>query len=381
MFLHNGIKNQYETMKSYLQGDTPDNIKKVTSILEKIMNDTNAQIYAMAEEKDAPGNMGTTVSAFFICQGKGFIIHVGDSRIYLLRKGYIHQMTEDHSMVHQFLKEGKLEEEELELTPFKNMLTRAIGIFPQVEVDAFHFNIIPGDQFLICSDGLHGYFEKDSDIAEILSTYAKDEKPKQFIKFAKEAGGRDNITAVCVEITSPGQTAEEEVSAELFEFSMNTLKSVPLYKDLEYKELVRIYNITKVKKFAAGQMVLKEGEKAGKLFIILSGKVEVSHYNKPYKIMKDGTHFAEMSLIDNQPASLSVKTLQETTFLIIQREDFLQLLQSDSVLAAKLLWRFLFVISYRLRDMTEKYAELKQAYDELQSKQIETPIVLVPESD
>ena len=108
--------------------------------------------------------MGTTISALLVVGDRGFIAHVGDSRVYLLRQSQVIQLTEDHSLINELIRRGKVTKENLARSPYsayKNAVTRAVGVYETVQVDTIDFDVLPGDQFLICSDGLHTYLDDD----------------------------------------------------------------------------------------------------------------------------------------------------------------------------------------------------------------------------
>jgi len=115
--------------------------------------------------------MGTTTSALLIAGDRGFIAHVGDSRVYMLRSGQVVQLTEDHSLMNELIRRGKITKEGFDESPYKqykNAVTRAVGVYETVQGDTIDFEILPGDQFLICSDGLHAYLD-DAKIIELLA--------------------------------------------------------------------------------------------------------------------------------------------------------------------------------------------------------------------
>jgi PPM family protein phosphatase len=140
--------------------------------------------------------MGTTLTAVMIEGRRAHIAHVGDSRAYLLREGSFSQLTNDHTLVQRLIDEGRLTREEAARHPQRSVITRAIGVEAEVEVDAMALELEPGDVMLLCSDGLTGPVEDDA----ILSLLSTDEPigdvADALIEAANEAGGPDNITAV-----------------------------------------------------------------------------------------------------------------------------------------------------------------------------------------
>src|SRR5205807_2819087 len=140
--------------------------------------------------------MGTTLTVAYLDDSELSIAHVGDSRAYLFRDGSLKRLTQDHSLVDELVRRGKLTEEQAAEHPQRSIITRALGPEPTVEVDTFTYSMRPGDVLLLCSDGLTSMVPEQR-IAEILAG-GDGMKPlaDQLIDEANAAGGRDNITVV-----------------------------------------------------------------------------------------------------------------------------------------------------------------------------------------
>ena len=187
-----------------LEGKTPS-----VAALSGAIEEVNRQIYHQQEHDDALTGMGTTLSVLWMSDNFVYIGHVGDSRVYLLRDGEFKQMTLDHSLVEQLVREGVLTEEEAQNHPMRNIITRAVGVDREVSVDV---SVIEKKQYadktlLLCSDGLSNYID-----APALAPLRREHPDcadfvKTLIDEANRAGGSDNITAVAVELDKP----EEEV--------------------------------------------------------------------------------------------------------------------------------------------------------------------------
>jgi protein phosphatase len=141
--------------------------------------------------------MSTTISSLLIVGEYGVIAQVGDSRVYRVRDGQAKQLTEDHTLVNYKLKQGLITEAEAKTMKGKNVITRAVGHKDYVEVDTRETDVRPGDVFLLCSDGLHGYL-KDGEVERILGEGPVDDAASRFIAMANDRGGKDNITVVLV---------------------------------------------------------------------------------------------------------------------------------------------------------------------------------------
>lgn len=175
-----------------LEGKTPS-----VAALSGAIEEVNRQIYHQQEHDDALTGMGTTLSVLWMSDNFVYIGHVGDSRVYLLRDGEFKQMTLDHSLVEQLLREGVLTEEEAQNHPMRNIITRAIGTDESVEVDVVVEERRKGDLWLACSDGLHGLVD-DRQMRDALRQYAPEKAADVLLKAALDAGGRDNVTLVIV---------------------------------------------------------------------------------------------------------------------------------------------------------------------------------------
>lgn len=175
-----------------LEGKTPS-----VATLSGAIEEVNRQIYHQQEHDDALTGMGTTLSVLWMSDNFVYIGHVGDSRVYLLRDGEFKQMTLDHSLVEQLVREGVLTEKEAQNHPMRNIITRAIGTDESVEVDVVVEERRKGDLWLACSDGLHGLVD-DRQMRDALRQYAPEKAADVLLKAALDAGGRDNVTLVIV---------------------------------------------------------------------------------------------------------------------------------------------------------------------------------------
>ena len=175
-----------------LEGKTPS-----VAALSGAIEEVNRQIYHQQEHDDALTGMGTTLSVLWMSDNFVYIGHVGDSRVYLLRDGEFKQMTLDHSLVEQLVREGVLTEEETQNHPMRNIITGAIGTDESVEVDVVVEERRKGDLWLACYDGLHGLVD-DRQMRDALRQYAPEKAADVLLKAALDAGGRDNVTLVIV---------------------------------------------------------------------------------------------------------------------------------------------------------------------------------------
>lgn len=162
----------------------------------------NQRVFETASSDKALKGMGTTIVSALFTDGTAYMGHVGDSRAYRIREGAIEQITEDHSLLNDYIKANKLTPEEIEAFPHKNVIVRALGMRDTVRVDISRLNPQNGDVFLLCSDGLSGMV-KDPDMLSIVEAANGDldAAATALIASANENGGIDNSTVILIKIT------------------------------------------------------------------------------------------------------------------------------------------------------------------------------------
>ncbi|MEX1177358.1 MAG: Stp1/IreP family PP2C-type Ser/Thr phosphatase [Nitriliruptor sp.] len=181
--------------------------------LREAVIEANATVSRMADDDPAFRGMGTTLTVALIEGRRLHLAHVGDSRAYLLRGERFSQLTDDHTLVQHLVDEGQITREEAASHPQRSIITRAIGVSPDIEVDALSVELDPGDQVLLCSDGLTGVLSDDEIAHELTSRQDPDETLRRLIDAANAGGGPDNITVVLLRYGSPdasGGTRSDE---------------------------------------------------------------------------------------------------------------------------------------------------------------------------
>jgi serine/threonine protein phosphatase PrpC len=182
--------------------------ERVTSLIQE----ANTRVYERSNTDPSASGMGTTMTIALVEDHQVTIGHVGDSRAYLGRGGRLEQITEDHSLVNELMKSGKLSPEEAETHPQRSVITRALGTDPDVDVDAFTIETENGDVFLLCSDGLTAMVA-DEEILGVLERHRDDLKrmAKSLVSAANRGGGEDNITVVAFAIARDDGADTEEM--------------------------------------------------------------------------------------------------------------------------------------------------------------------------
>jgi serine/threonine protein phosphatase PrpC len=183
-----GVLNEYK----------PDSSAEVRDVILNLIEETLQRacqaVYKESVDNPDRQGMGTTVSMVLIKNDSAFLGHVGDSRIYLVRQGAVHQLSEDHSLVNEMYKQGRIGTSEAEQASYRNVITRAVGHTERVRVDTLQMDLLPGDRLLLCSDGLSDYL-RPGDIEKILKAGPVEESPDRFVARGKRQrhrrAGRD----------------------------------------------------------------------------------------------------------------------------------------------------------------------------------------------
>jgi len=317
---------------------------RLTARLRTALDAASLSIHNAGKAERALRGMATTAVVVQSWRGWMLVGHVGDSRVYLLRGGRPYQLTEDHSMARALLARGAISAEEAENFP-NNVIVRAVGLQPSVEVDIVAFEIAPDDVFVLCSDGLTDVVSP----AEILAQAVIGEPghaAQTLVERANAAGGPDNISAVLVRAAGgPPVRSSIEIHVEM-------LRHIALFRDLTFQEAARILACAPERHVALNEVIFHEGDPGDRFFLVVEGMVVISAGGKTLTAIERGGHFGELALITDAPRSATAQASVPTTLLSIDRETFTWLVRSDHGLAVKLLWGMLGNLATRVKDLS-----------------------------
>jgi PPM family protein phosphatase len=181
-----------------------DDASRPEAALATLALAANSRIHELSHSNAEHAGMGTTLTAVYVGDREVAIAHVGDSRAYCLREGELLRLTDDHSLVDELMRQGRLTPEEAVEHPQRSVITRALGPEGTVEVDTRSFRARPGDVYLLCSDGLTTMLSEEEIAAALRSHPRLRDAGEALIAAANEAGGRDNITVVLLRLEEVG---------------------------------------------------------------------------------------------------------------------------------------------------------------------------------
>jgi PPM family protein phosphatase len=199
------------TAVSVISGNAATASAENLQTLAELVRSANKAIWEKAGEDPSLRGMGTTCTLMLVDDSKAHFAHVGDSRAYLMRDGQLTQITEDHTLVGRMVKEGKLAPEDAENHPQRSIITRALGVDSDVEVDIITLELMPGDRILMCSDGLSSMISDEAIAPPLRDERDPQKAADRLVQLANEAGGEDNITVVVVDVIDQKQPAAATV--------------------------------------------------------------------------------------------------------------------------------------------------------------------------
>lgn len=295
------------------------------------------------DESDRLGRRGmtTTLVTMAVAKGTAFLAHVGDSRAYLIRDGLIQQLTEDHSMVNELVRSGQMTYEEAKSSQYRNVITRAIGLYPNVQPDVMSIDILPGDRIILCSDGL----SDPVPMTNIEAIGCRDDvttATNHLLEAALDAGGPDNITVAVIEPEATAQTEAARARAQVME-------SLFLFQGLPFHARLRVARICEARSIEPGEVLAEEGGSDSAMYVMVMGKVRVTSNNRELATLGAGQHFGEISLLDEQPRSATVTSTSPGSVIIIRREAFQDFCQREPNLGNHVLTRLATSLADRLR--------------------------------
>jgi protein phosphatase len=188
----------------------PDDDTSAEQRLAQRVREANERIHALSRQDSRRAGMGTTLTAAYVGDEEVSFAHVGDSRAYCLRDGVLQRLTEDHSLVEELRRQGRLTEQEAEEHPQRSIITRALGPEPDVEIDTLTHRARAGDVYLLCSDGLTGMVSEERVKELLLESKSLEQAGRALIAAANDAGGRDNITVVLFRLEDPSVPAQSD---------------------------------------------------------------------------------------------------------------------------------------------------------------------------
>jgi serine/threonine protein phosphatase PrpC len=356
---------------SLLGQEEPD-LEALVRVCEEGVQAACRNVWELATSGKGPAGMGTTLTMLLFAGTKGVMIHVGDSRLYLVRAGQLHQMSDDHTFTAELIRNGVFSEKQAVQSPYAHILTRALGKSESVQVDALTFDVLPGDSFLLSSDGLTTYVD-DSELVSYLGADDIRSLPQRFVDIALERGGEDNITVIVARAEEGATTLEQQVYCTKVQYQFETMQKVALLRELSMTGLMHLMDISEERAYQAGELIVEEGRPCLCVYIVLEGALAV---------IRDGFHLASLgpgeyagvsSCLRPRASQASLKASRVSRCLVIEHAALQRLVRKEPRIGVTILRNFGEELSDRLRDT----ASILMATEPFCDAVDETPSILL----
>lgn len=337
---------------AFQMNSSAENKTQVLDMLADALRNANAKVFKEAGKRDIDGKMGTTLTALLVIDNTGFMVHAGDSRLYMIRHSEVTQLSTDHTLINDYKKQfgdysGVFD------AKFSGILTKAVGIQEYVEPEKLTFAILPEDKYLLCSDGLYNGLECDTpDFGDIFDTPFEDpQKEKERLKEAMRSltdvvyknGAPDNVSMILV---SAFTTDEEEVTGTReFIKKFDKIRAIELFRDLEYRELLSVMAQVEIRTYNKYDVISKMSASDRELFIILDGKVSALKGSKLLKTFRSGDHLGDVAFLSGEIPSYNLLLDKTSSFLVIKKSAFDKIVAEEPIIGVKLLTRLATVLA------------------------------------
>jgi serine/threonine protein phosphatase PrpC len=333
-----------EAAKGRLEQDVEQR-DRALQLLTSTFLQANREIYNTGQ-----GEMGTTGAALIVADTTALLAHVGDSRIYLLRDGQLQRLTTDHTYAARKTNQSNEESRPPVDDPHSHVLTRSLGNQPHAQVDTLFVELQPGDQFLLCTDGVTGALDEPA-IAEHLETNSGSGAAATLVEQVRDRGGLDNATAILVELPAEAATQFDDRESIETTDKVEVLRHIEAFSGLDDRTILQVMRYVYQQDFAEGEMLIERGTREYSMYMIISGEVSVQRDGDEITRLGAGEHIGEMALVDRHPRSADVIAVEPVRTLALGPEDFTKMVrQTDPKLGNRVLWNMLHHCIRRLRE-------------------------------
>ncbi len=347
------LRKNSALLQKCAKDSTPANRTEVKRLLEAAVQDASLVIYRTGKEDPQKAGMSTTIALVLIVGGEAYAAHVGDSRVYMLRDGELHLLTDDHTLANMYVRRGMMTREKASKSAGIHGLLRALGPQEAVVPDVLIVQLKPGDRFLICSDGLYDYLPM-ADLLKYLTHTPVEDIPGTTIALANRRGGADNISSIALQMVE-----DPDVVAAEIDLRISALRKTPLFEHLNFRDLMKVQSITAAESVENGQAIIREGDVGDRMYVIMQGHADVFKADQRIAKLQTGAFFGEMCFIDKSPRSATVLARGAMRVLTIQRRDFVALLSGEDRVATKVLVGLCMLLVQRLRKTGDELSLVK----------------------
>jgi len=350
-----------DVLDAYRKKGSTTNRQQANMVVKSVVDSVNREVNLMGKRNERFEGMATTLVMVMILGRNALIAHAGDSRAYLIRDKKAYLLTDDHSVAKTQLKRGLISAEDALHGSHSSTVTRAIGMSERVEPELLNLELMPGDKFLLCTDGLSRYITTE-EIASITRSAKIEKLAERLVELADRRAGKDNITAVIV-VVDPKQKVTGLNAAQKIE----AIKKIPLFQGLTFPEAIRVLSVVSSRSYKKGERLITQGKHGREFYVGVFGRFRVEIDGLFVTELPPGSLIGEGVLLSDEPHQADVFAVEDAHVMIIDREDFFNLLRNNPYLANKFLWSFCRVLNERLRQSGQRYSKLHYKDQERQT--------------
>ncbi|MCA8920468.1 MAG: protein phosphatase 2C domain-containing protein [Planctomycetes bacterium] len=276
--------------------------KEVQALVRTAFRQATQAVYDLGgSQKDG---MGCTLTALVVTGHRGVVGHAGDSRLYLLREGELHQLSRDHTLAAELARKGAIEADDVKKHPYGHVLTQTVGRL-ECQPDVFGIELLPGDRALLCSDGFSNYMSVPEWLAGKLGEEDLDGIPEELVRFAYDAGGGDNITTLVVGVEAEPTDAQRQ-AAEAIRAKLKALGGSFLCERMSLARQALLINHCTLREHAPGKVAVAQGQPLTGLSVVVGGVFEVRAADGSAGRLLPGDHFGASALVSPRAARATV---------------------------------------------------------------------------
>lgn len=349
-------------------GGSGEQRKAVQQALDTALQRANTAVHSQGRSDGRPRRMATTASVLCVLGNRGFIAHVGDSRVYLVREGHARQITHDHTIMGELLRrQHDIPIETIKSMPNRGSLTRAIGLTAELSVDTYEIELLPRDRIVLCSDGLHRYLDGlEQHLVTLLDHGPIEQAAALLSAFANQQGGEDNVTSVVVEVNASRlRTGMMDTLQREWRSALDGVSGVRLFEHLEEEQVFSLLSATEEATFPKGADIIVQGQPGDCMYVLIEGQVDVVVNGSVVRLLTAGSHFGEMALMSSFPRTATIRARTPVKVRRLSRAPLYDLLGRDVAFCNRILWNMVLVLTQRLQAISQDAVELQHEKQQL----------------
>lgn len=337
------VERNEDILQRFQKNPAPELRNRILGIIDEAFARAAQEIFAFARRR---AGVVVTLDLVLLLDHEAFLGHVGDGRVYLVRRGLVHQLTVDHSRVDDatVFTDGQGE------PAINEGEARALGPQPRVRVESLCMELAPEDRFVVCAAMVHRALPE-----AILHAHLTSQQLDQLgTAITRDAMGQP-LLAACAQLGSGEPFTPDSAQSRLA-----ILAPMPLFAHCTERELRTVAQATRPRHFPKGSTIFEQGQPGTELFLVISGQVAIVKNTRTIVTLGPGSNFGEMSMLDEPIRSASARASEDSEVMVIPRDAFFAMLKGNPMLAVKILWNMLLRLSARLRATSARLAELEK---------------------